>query len=304
MAGFAQALQAKEEPNAASLVQSSAKAQGSGLQREWIRDIFDRLRLPGSPRVLFVYAHPDDEAIAVGGRLSLFRNALFLQVTDGAPADNADGDRLGLSRDEYRAVRALELRAAFAAGGLPEARHRCLNVPDKQAAYHLPELVQAVAQALETEQPEIVFTHPYEAGHVDHDACAFAVHQAVGLLAGTQPRILESPFYFDDPERNFTTGVFLHEDRTEVCDLPLNAAQRESKEAVFAAFETQRGILDLFGPTLWTERFRVAPAYDFTQPPHPWPAYYQRFIPDLNPARFCELATAAMAELQGQGIAA
>ncbi|WP_419804655.1 PIG-L deacetylase family protein [Terriglobus sp.] len=277
------------------------------MSRAQVTQIFQQLHqqdTASSPRVLFVYAHPDDEAIAVGGQLPLFRNALFLQVTDGAPADNADGTRLGLSRDEYRATRALELRAAFAAGGLPEARHRSLNLSDKEAAYHLASLVQDITKTLQSEQPDVVFTHPYEAGHVDHDACAFAVHQAVASLPGKQPLIVESPFYFDDHLGNFTTGAFLQERDGEACDFPLTPAQRESKEAVFAAFETQRGILDLFGPALHTERFRVAPAYDFRQPPHPWPAYYQRFIPGLNPSRFCELATAAISELQPHNSAA
>ena len=275
------------------------------MSRAQVTRIFQQLHQQNSassPRVLFVYAHPDDEAISVGGQFPLFRKALFLQVTDGAPADNSDGTRLGLSRDEYRATRALELRAAFAAGGLPEARHRSLNLADKQAAYHLPSLVREIANVMDTEQPDVVFTHPYEAGHVDHDACAFAVHQAVASRDGARPLIVESPFYFDDYD--FTTGVFLHGHDDQTCGFPLNPAQRDSKEAVFAAFETQRGILDLFGPALRTERFRVAPAYDFRHAPHSWPAYYQRFIPDLSPSRFCELATAAMSELQSQGAVA
>ena len=116
--------------------------------------------------------------------------------------------------------------------------------------------------------------------------------------------MIESPFYFDDRNGIFTAGAFLHDDETESFDLALNPAQRETKEAVFAAFQTQSDLLGLFEPCMRVERFRVAPAYDFLLPPSPWPAYYQRFIPDLSPARFCEFAVAAIAELEPAGVAA
>lgn len=251
---------------------------------------------------MFVYAHPDDEAIAAGGQLPLFREALFLQVTDGAPADNADGDRLGLSRDEYRATRALELRAAFAAGGLPEARHRSLNVPDKEAAVDLPSLTRKVAQVIAAEQPEVIFTHPYEGGHADHDACAFAVHQAVTKLGDAKPLLVESPFYFANPDGGIETGAFLREDDADILTLPLSPEQRDAKQAAFAAFTTQSSMLALFKPMLQRECFRVAPAYDFCVPATSGPAYYEFFIPHLSGVRFAQLAAGALESMNEESL--
>lgn len=255
-----------------------------------------------APRVLFVYAHPDDEIIAVGAHLSLFAQALFLQATDGAPADNADGDRLGLSRDDYRAERALELRAAFAAAGLPQARHRSLNLPDKEAAFHLPALTEQVLAAIQAERADFIFTHPYEGGHADHDACAFAVHQAAAMLP-QRPQIVESPFYFES-NGDLTTGAFLEEQPESIYTVPLRPEQREDKQAAFACFRTQGTVLALFARAMQQERFRLSPVYDFTRPAVPGPAYYEHFIPHLTPARFCELAAAARSGFSSEVLAA
>lgn len=266
----------------------------TALPLKSLQHVFDRVRSPQPPRVLFVYAHPDDEVLAVGGHLPLFREALFLQATDGAPADNSDGNRLGLSRDEYRATRALELRAAFAAAGLPEVRHRCLNLPDKEAAFHLPDLTAQVAAAIATESPDFVYTHPYEAGHPDHDSCAFAVHTAVAALSGPRPTIVESPFYYRNPDWTMHTGSFLQEKPDTILTLPLSAAQQQSKQAALDAFETQRDVLANFSATTREERFRVAPAYDFTQLAAPGPAFYESFVSGLTADRFIELAAEAL----------
>ena len=271
----------------------------TGLQREQIQQLFHRLRSSDPPRTLLVYAHPDDEAIAVAGHLPLFRNALFVQVTDGAPVDNTDGIRLGLTRDEYRATRALELRSAFAAAGVPEAQHRCLNLSDKEAALHLPELIEQIAHIIRTEQPEAIFTHPYENGHADHDSTAFAVHQAVAGISSNAPVILESPFYFRSPGGGIHTGSFLHEDPENTVSLPLSPGQQQGKRAAFAAFSTQQHVLQDFDAVLREERFRVAPAYDFTRPATSGPAFYESFIP-LTAVRFAELATEAINTRSGR----
>ncbi len=246
------------------------------------------------PRAICVYAHPDDEAVAVGARLPLFADSLFVQVTDGAPEDNADAARLGLEREEYRAAREQELMAAFRAGGLPVPQVVCLRYPDKGAALHLPELMDRMAGLLGTERPDVVFTHPYEGGHADHDACAFAVHTAVRMLAKhgqTIPVIIESPFYHAE-HGEYVVGRFLQRSASaEEIVLPLSADEQQTKRAALDAFATQRDVLRQFG--VGEERFRPAPPYDFTRPPHNGPAYYERFIAGMTASRFCALTTEA-----------
>jgi hypothetical protein len=49
------------------------------------------------------------------------------------------------------------------------------------------------------------------------------------------------------------------------------------------------------------ERFRPAPAYDFTAPPHEGKLFYECFDWGMNGARFRELAAGAMEELGLRG---
>ncbi len=243
------------------------------------------------PRVLLVYAHPDDEAIAVGARMPRFADSLFVQVTDGAPLDNIDGARLGLSREQYRMAREAESAAAFRAGGLNEPRRACLGIPDKEAALCLRELVRSIEQLLVEEQAAVVFTHAYEGGHADHDACAFAVHTALEELERSgerTPLIVESPFY-NAASGEYRAGRFLeHADAAEETLCALNEEEQERKRTVLAAFGSQAHVLKDF--SVAEERYRIAPRYNFTQPPHPRPAYYERFIEGMTAARFCLLA--------------
>jgi len=58
------------------------------------------------PKSLLVFAHPDDEAIALGARLARFRDALFVHVTDGAPRNGQDSRDHGFARlEDYRQAR-------------------------------------------------------------------------------------------------------------------------------------------------------------------------------------------------------
>ena len=46
------------------------------------------------------------------------------------------------------------------------------------------------------------------------------------------------------------------------------------------------------------ERFRLAPRYDFTQPPHAGDLHYEQFGWELTPQRWRSLAAAALKELE------
>jgi hypothetical protein len=55
----------------------------------------------------------------------------------------------------------------------------------------------------------------------------------------------------------------------------LDAGQRERRQAMLAAYRTQRATLAPFMAAL-RECFRPAPPRDFSQSPHPGPLYYER----------------------------
>ena len=115
---------------------------------------------------------------------------------------------------------------------------------------------------------------------------------------------MESPFYFGEPDGTARTGVFRDSDPAQEVVLPLSAEQQNSKRNSFAAFQTQQEVLAMFGPQLLHERFRVAPAYDFTQPACAGPGWYESFIPGLTAVRFAHLAADAQRTLRPHGVPA
>lgn len=272
-------------------------------------EILERVAAPvGSllrpPRLLVVLAHPDDEVIALGGRMERLAASRLITVTDGAPEDGADARDHGFaSLNAYREARKREAMGALADAGLPADvvlpfAHR---VPDQRASLHMEELARAIAKEIEDFSPEAVLTHPYEGGHPDHDACAFAAHKAVRLIAGGRrhsfiPVLVEAPFYHAGDDGSMVTGKFLFEEESlplRVCDLSAQEAAR--KQARLRCFQSQAATLAQFGTA--REMFRIAPDYDFLQPPHRGPLLYEQFPWGMRGGRFCGLAADAMKRL-------
>ncbi len=277
-------------------------------------DLLARLSIsaPSLPRLLVIFAHPDDEVLATGAQLERLSQSRLLCVTDGAPEDGHDARAHGFATlDAYREARRAELQTALRLGGLPEGcAHPLLlpqpdgsqrSLPDQTAALHLAELTRAVSGEIELYRPEAILTHPYEGGHPDHDSCAFAVHTAVSLLHPTPaPVILEAPFYHAGPN-GIETGEFLNEIRpasatrapSAIFDLSLE--QQARKRRLLECFVTQSETLNQFRTE--REQFRIAPAYDFAQAPHAGPLFYESFPWRFTGKRFRELVAAAIEEL-------
>ncbi len=72
-----------------------------------------------TPRAMLVFAHPDDETIALGAHLGRFGAAHFIHVTDGAPRNEQDSRAHGFATlQKYRDARRDELRHAMTLAGL------------------------------------------------------------------------------------------------------------------------------------------------------------------------------------------
>jgi LmbE family N-acetylglucosaminyl deacetylase len=252
-----------------------------------------------APRTMVVCAHPDDETAGAGARLAALGDAELICLTDGAPADGRDQHRLGFAtRAAYARARRAERRAALALAGIGDARVHDLDVADQEAAYHLPTLARTLAAWLAARRPDVVLTHPYEGGHPDHDASAFAVHAAVRRLAmrGAQaPAIIEMTSYHARGGR-IALGTFLPAREHLVRTIVLGAASRARKQRMIGCYASQRAMLRTF--PIARERFRLAPRYDFTRPPHAGRLWYEWFgWGGMTGRRWCALAAEALAQL-------
>jgi LmbE family N-acetylglucosaminyl deacetylase len=247
-------------------------------------------------RAAVVAAHPDDETLGFGVGMTRLADLTLIHVTDGAPSNMADARRAGFrSRSAYAEARVKELDAALAVLGVVPNQRLRYGVRDQQASERLADLTRRLASDLT--DFDLVITHPYEGGHPDHDAAAFAVQTACVLLARsarTPPRRWEFAGYHkaDGQARagRFAPARFAPEHR-----LAMSADDATRRGRAMACFETQLDVLTRFGAP--DERVRRAPVYDFTRPPPPGAALYDDWGWPVTAALWRDRARAAQREL-------
>ncbi len=269
----------------------------------------DRIERREAGSMVLVAAHPDDETIGAGATLAYLVASGWrvevLHVTDGAPRDVALRPALrDLSIEEAARVRREEVRAAIRAGRLEKGAGvmlaPSLAVADQEAARVMAPLARTLAARLAAASVDVVVTHPYEGGHPDHDAVAFAVHAAVALTSrtmGDPPRIVEMSSYHRR-DGALVNGAFLPsmDVRCErVRDGRLDDVARARKRAMLDAFTSQRDVLAAFD-TL-AEPLRCAPYYDFTRPPHAGVLHYETLPFAWTGDDWRELASDALRQL-------
>jgi N-acetylglucosamine malate deacetylase 2 len=270
--------------------------------KQGLLDRFVRAENHGShPKVMIIAAHQDDETVGAGARLCSLTDAWIVHVTDGAPDSPGVAQRYGFeTREEYAAQRRQEVNAALdIAGVLPEHR-LCLNYVDGEASLRMVDLVLRIADLIDNIEPDVIITHPYEGGHTDHDATAFAVHLACGLLrreGAKPPAVLEMTSYFRKQGRR-VVHEFLPHKRADIDlrEIELDAKMRAKKQQMYDCFTSQVRVIQSFGAEL--EKFRPAPRYVFTRPPHDGELNYERFGDPLRGERWRKDAEEAMAKLR------
>jgi N-acetylglucosamine malate deacetylase 2 len=251
--------------------------------------------LYGAPRgTWIVVAHPEDETIGSSSMIMDGVVGRIVHVTDGAPRDEALwGQTIVTSRGEYALVRRVELEAALRLAEFPRGLVETLNAVDQEAIEQLVEVIGALVDRLAIHRPEAVVTHAFEGVHPDSDATAVAVHAAAALVAvrGVGVRVLEMAAR-RSPEGG-RSPVFLPAGARAPREWlrVLTPHERRVKGSMLACFGSQRIAED--APYLGAERFRDAPAHDFSRPPHTGGIeYVERGW--CTWARFQELALAAL----------
>lgn len=231
----------------------------------------DQIREP----VAVVVAHADDETLFAGPLLGRLDHGLLIHLTDSAPRDMSDATRLGFAtRADYAAQRAAELDVALHALGAGVARIG-YGVPDQEAVERLAEIAGRLAEDLS--EVAVVATHAYEGGHPDHDAASCAVAIAVEKITqagGRGPAVVEFPSYrLMDGERVWAR--FRPDPGSPEHVRAFDPDDAARVDAALAAHASQAAVIEGWRPR--AERWRAAPAYDFSAPPPSGACLYDGF---------------------------
>jgi LmbE family N-acetylglucosaminyl deacetylase len=252
------------------------------------------LARPIEDAAVVITAHPDDETLAMGGRLTGLKRLTLVQLTDGAPKSNVDARRAGFTqREDYAAEREKETRNALAALGLNCRRIRA-GVPDQESVLFIPHLSRLLECTLQ--DAAFVFTHPYEGGHPDHDTAALVVQLTCDLIrkkGGTPPARLEFASYHHR-SGELVTGRFWPDQTCLEIAVPLGEQAAKTKCRALAEYRTQEPIIQWFQPR--QEHYRAAPRYDFARPPPPGLAQYDLFNWPMTASRWRDIAAQFSAE--------
>jgi LmbE family N-acetylglucosaminyl deacetylase len=246
-------------------------------------------------RILVLAAHPDDETIGGSVLLSRFPQSSIAFLTDGAPRDRRFWSAaVNVSREAYAETRRQEAFQSLSYAGIRRQSVFWLGGVDQEAAFEIGSLAERFAKLIDEVRPEIVITHAYEGGHPDHDS-AMVVARIGIWLSGTSPLLAEMTSYHAQGGR-CVTGEFLNPDPSvEVC-FELSNEDRKRKRLMMDAHASQRLVLENF--PIDHEGFRLAPEYNFSEPPHSGKLWYECMGWPMTGARWRELATSALAGLQ------
>lgn len=271
---------------------------------QWKRNRSPYARLFGTgdltpaTRCAIIVAHPADEVVGAGCLISKLVDVSVLHITDGAPRDTTDVAEAGFQEvSQYAEARKNECLSALALANVPHDRVVDLAIPDHAAPARLAELTKQVTAFLQQSGADIVVTHPYEGGHPDHDATAFATHAAMRLMKknGFRPPVIFEMALHPSDDGISKVSEFLPGPETETTTLLLDQQALALKQRMFDCFETQRQCLQTspVGP----EKFRRPAEYDFSVPPQAGKLHYEMFDSSLKSAEWQSLARKALADL-------
>lgn len=266
-------------------------------QQNWNRLSRQLQTAPPDPslRILILAAHPDDETIGASVVLSRFAASSVVFLTDGAPRDTRLWSAgVNGSREAYAETRKQEAFRALDHAGISQQRIFWLAGVDQEAAFEIGILAQRFAKLIAETRPEILITHAYEGGHPDHDSAAVVARIAISSL-DTRPVVLEMTSYHASGG-GCVTGEFLDaHPASELC-FELSSADRDRKRRMMDAYTSQQLVLENF--PIDCERLRLAPEYDFSEPPHSGKLWYECMSWPMTGAHWRQLATSALAGLQ------
>lgn len=153
--------------------------------------LIGRLNFPPSGHrkggVLVFAAHQDDEVLGLGLTLIKHKNkgdrVTVVFMTNGAGGNWQESSAL---QRAVSAARFKEACDALAVIRIEPAEIVFLGFPDRGLHRYIPEASEDVATLLRAIDPQTIYVHAIEGGHLDHDVTAFVVQQVSARL-GIEP---------------------------------------------------------------------------------------------------------------------
>jgi N-acetylglucosamine malate deacetylase 2 len=208
---------------------------------------------PAFAKTLILVAHPDDETIGCAGLLQRVPSALVVFATDGAPPNYRFEKRFGSLRN-YSDLRFREAAAALAA--IPHCSFRRLvrqdgsYFVDQHLFLELSEAFLSLCRIAREFSPDVIVSHAFEGGHLDHDACHVLAKRAA-IVVGVQS--LEFPLYWGTAQNGDRFQEF-RESRAAESSLELSERELEVKRHMLGEYESQQALMSVFKSEV--ERFR------------------------------------------------
>jgi len=234
-------------------------------------------------KVAICAAHPDDEVIGASSVLmSLHEQVFIFYITDGAP----NLIKNGYDSRHYAEIRRREAQQILSFCGIPRQNAFWLNLPDQRSAYELRRLTTEIRRLVSEIKPDVIVAPAYEGGHPDHDSTALAT--AIACAEDSSPRRLEMLSYHNQNGCMECDKFLVPPRAVPERHVILNLEECSRKRILFAIYVSQQEVLRNF--PVGEERFRVAPDYDFLQPPHAGTLYYDLFPWGITASRWRERA--------------
>lgn len=199
-------------------------------------------------RPLAIYAHPDDEVIGATYAMRECSQRLSLAfVTDGAPLEEDSPEYYypntshlyGPEYITFRRGEALRVAEIFGVTKAPNF----VGLTDSLLHLQITELLNGLREVIEEVDPDLIITHAYEGGHLDHDLVVAAIWK---ILQETQRNIVvcETPLYTKKGDK------IVHNERIARHQSwqSIHVAPDHKKAEAMAAYASQQIDLQYFDP--------------------------------------------------------